>query len=204
MKSFAVPHFNISIFTKALVVLIFLIALSVSIGWSYPTAGEPNTPAVGEKAPDFSLNSLDGAPIKLSQELKKGPVVLIVLRGWPGYQCPYCTRQVGEFITRAKDIEANGASVLLVYPGPADKLKEHAEEFRGNKDIPKNFKLLIDPDYGFTNAYHLRWDAQGETAYPSTFVLDKSGNVKFALVSKTRGGRAKAEDVIKVLSTMDN
>jgi hypothetical protein len=58
----------------------------------------------------------------------------------------------------------------------------------------------MDPDYKFTNAYRLRWDAPRETAYPSTFVIDRERKVRFAKVSKTHGGRATASEVLKALA----
>ena len=45
-------------------------------------------PKVGDKAPDFTLRSLDDKTVRLSELTAKGNVVLFVLRGWPGYQCP--------------------------------------------------------------------------------------------------------------------
>jgi peroxiredoxin len=125
--------------------------------------------------------------------------VLVALRGFPGYQCPLCTAQVAQFVNRADRLQAAGASVILVYPGPADKLKRHAEEFIGDRSLPKPFRLLIDPDYSFTKAYALRWDAPHETAYPATFVIDKSRKIVFAKISKTHGDRAAVEDVLKAL-----
>src|SRR5262245_11638756 len=76
----------------------------------------PKRPAVGEKAPEFTLAALDGARVTLSAELKQGPVVLVLLRGWPGYQCPFCVRQFGEFLGRKADLAAAGARVLWIYP----------------------------------------------------------------------------------------
>ena len=159
----------------------------------------PATPEIGDTAPDFELTSLSGEQIKLSDTLAQGPVVLVMLRGYPGYQCPICTAQVGGMINKAKQLADKGAQVLLVYPGPADGLKAHAAEFVQGKDIPANFNLLLDPNYTFTNLYNLRWDAQGETSYPSTFVLDKDGKVLFAKVSHEHGDRAKIADVIAAL-----
>src|SRR5439155_9811161 len=132
----------------------------------------------------------------------KGPVVLLVLRGWVGYQCPLCTRQVGDFVKHAKELERAGAQVVMVYPGKAENVKKHAEDFENGKGIPAEFKLLVDPDLHFVNAWGLRWDAKGETAYPSTFVIDKDGVVRFAKVSHSHGDRASAADVLKSLADM--
>jgi peroxiredoxin len=164
------------------------------------TQAADKPPAVGEVAKDFELSALGGDAVKLSKLTDAGPVVLVVLRGYPGYQCPLCTRQVGELIGQADAVKAAGGQVVLVYPGPADGLKSHAQEFVRGKDYPAHFHLVLDPDYSFTNSYGLRWDARNETAYPSTFVLDNSRKVRFAKVSKTHGDRAKAADVLKALA----
>jgi thioredoxin-dependent peroxiredoxin len=150
-------------------------------------------PAVGEKAPDFTLNNLDGKPVKLSDKTAKGQVVLIVLRGYPGYQCPLCNRQVKEFASKAAEFE--GKQILLIYPGPAAK----AAEFVMDKNLPANIELLIDPDYTFTNQYGLRWDAPQETAFPSTFLLDSKRMVFFSKISKTHGGRTTVPEVLSEL-----
>ena len=152
------------------------------------------------KSHEFELSALDGKPVKLSKLTEIGPVVLVVLRGYPGYQCPICTRQFGEFLSKADGFKTAGAKVVFVYPGPSESLKQRAEEFVKGKDYPDHFQILLDPDYKFTTAYGLRWDAKGETAYPSTFVIDDKRKVRFATVSHSHGGRAKAEEVLKVLT----
>jgi thioredoxin-dependent peroxiredoxin len=156
-------------------------------------------PKVGDKAPDFEWTALDKGKVKLSALLKKGPVVLVLLRGYPGYQCPFCTKQVGSLMGKAGKFDDAKAQVVLVYPGPADGLKAHADEFIQGKDIPKNFRLVLDPDYDFTKKYDLRWDAPHETSYPSTFVIDEKGKILFAKVSHSHGDRATTEEILKAL-----
>lgn len=163
------------------------------------TTDTGKTPSVGDTAPDFTLEALSGGKVKLSAVTSKGPVVLIVLRGFPGYQCPICTAQVGQLISDAPRFEAAKAKVILVYPGPADSLKKRADEFVKGKALPKNFTLLLDPDYTFTKQYGLRWDAPNETAYPSTFVLDSTRKITFAKISRSHGDRAKNADILKAI-----
>jgi len=138
-------------------------------------------------------------PVELQRLVTNRPVVLVVLRGWPGYQCPICTRQVHDFATDAAEFSAQNAQVLMVYPGPAEQLKAHAQEFLQNKQWPKDFLFVIDPDYAFTQALGLRWDAKNETAYPSTFIIDQQKKVRFAHVSYGHGGRVSATDALKAL-----
>ena len=172
-----------------------------SVGASAQTALRPQaTPTVGDRARDFTLQSLDGATVRLSEEMARGPVVLVVLRGWPGYQCPFCTRQFGDYRANAAKFDKSGAGVLFVYPGPGDGLKTHAEAFTSSTAIPAAFRILLDPDYTFTQAYGLRWDAPKETAYPSTFVLDRNGTVTFAQTSRAHGDRVPTDVVLKALA----
>ena len=179
------------------VALMPVIALS---GASVARAAEA-PPAVGQMAKDFELTALDGKSVKLSTLNDAGPVVLVVLRGYPGYQCPICSKQFAELIGKADEFKSLGAQVVFVYPGPADQLKAHADEFVQGRAYPDNFRILLDPAYSFTNAYGLRWDAPKETAYPSTFVIDPQGKITFAQVSKTHGGRSKVADVIGALGS---
>jgi peroxiredoxin len=156
-------------------------------------------PAVGEKAPEFTLSTPEGKSLRLSEELSKGPVVLVVLRGYPGYQCPYCNRQVQDFIQKAQGFADAGARVVLVYPGPPQDLGARANEFLADKKLPNNIQLVLDPGYDFTNMYRLRWDAPHETAYPSTFLIDRQGVIFFSKVVKEHGGRTTAAEIIDAL-----
>jgi thioredoxin-dependent peroxiredoxin len=176
---------------RALISLAALAAL-VSLAAAAP-------PSVGDKAPDFKLSSPGGKSVRLSDVVSKGPVVLVVLRGYPGYQCPYCNRQVQDFIQKAQGFADVGARLVLVYPGPPQDLDAKANEFLADKKIPENFALVLDPGYEFTNLYGLRWDAPHETAYPSTFLIDRQGVVFFSKIVKEHGGRTTAGEVLDAM-----
>ncbi len=156
-------------------------------------------PKIGETAKDFELKSVTGDSVKLSKTTENGPVVLVVLRGYPGYQCPICSQQVGQLLNTAEEFKSAGVQVLFVYPGPSSKLVERAKEFVADKTIPDHFQLLVDPDYAFTKAYHLRWNAPNETAYPSTFIIQKDRKISFAKISKAHDGRTTPEEILKQL-----
>ncbi|OYW20905.1 MAG: bacteriocin [Planctomycetales bacterium 12-60-4] len=180
--------------------LLAALAYFVTAAAQAPCMASDDPPKVGQTVADFELPALDGGTVKLSDAAKTGPVVLVVLRGFPGYQCPVCNKQVGQFLGQAEAFKAAGATVLMVYPGVKMNLKQRAEEFMTGKTLPDHFRLLVDGDYKFTNAYNLRWDAPNKTAYPSTFIIQPDMKVSFAVVSKTHGGRAQAGDVLKALS----
>jgi len=163
--------------------------------------GSAETPKVGDKAPAFSLSTPSGTSIQLANQQSKGPVVLVILRGFPGYQCPYCQKQVHDFVEHASEFAAKNLSVLLVYPGPPADLDQHAKEFLAKQSgLPSNIVLVVDPEYKVTNLYGLRWDAPHETAYPSTFILDKEGEILFEKISHSHGDRVSAQEVLDRVS----
>ena len=167
-----------------------------SFGLVNPNMDQKSPPQVSESAPNFQLKTLEGKQVTLTDLQKEGPVVVVVLRGFPGYQCPLCTRQVGSLLKAGSDFKAASAKVVFVYPGPAGQLDTKAKEFMKGMKLPAPFIMVTDPSYKFTNAYGLRWDAPRETAYPSTFVVGKDGKVTFAVVSKGHAGRSKTADVV--------
>jgi peroxiredoxin len=127
--------------------------------------------------------------------------VLIVLRGYPGYQCPLCNEQAADFLNRSDKFQEKKATVVFVYPGPADNLKRYAEEFLAERKLPDHYLLVTDSDFKFTNDYGLRWDAPKETAYPSTFVIGTDRKVKFVHTSRKHDGRAGSAEVLKAMES---
>jgi peroxiredoxin len=174
----------------------FQIAPLLLAAGSLAAASAATPPQMGQKAPDFTLTNANGKSVRLSELTASGPVALIVLRGYPGYQCPYCNRQAQDLIHNAAAFEQAGVRVVMVYPGPAQDLNSHAAEFLKDKSLPASFEMLLDPGYDFTNLYGLRWDAPRETAYPSTFLLDRHGVVFFSKIGTEHGGRTTATELL--------
>lgn len=175
-----------------------LVALSAMF---FGTALFAETPAVGAKAPDFTLSTPTGKTVQMSKQLRTHGLVLVVLRGFPGYQCPYCVKQVHDFVEHAAGFAAKNVRVLLVYPGPPADLDQRAKEFLAKQsDLPANIVLVTDPDYKMTSAYGLRWGMPHETAYPSTFILDKNRTVLFEKISRSHADRLSAQDALDQLA----
>ena len=81
-----------------------VLAVICAISMGAPAFAE--TPAVGAKAPDFTLSTPTGSAVRMSQVQRGHDLVLVVLRGFPGYQCPYCVRQVHDFVDHASEFRA--------------------------------------------------------------------------------------------------
>lgn len=164
-------------------------------------------PAVGSKAPPFELSVQgEGGLVTLSELAKDGPFAVIVLRGFPGYQCGICNRQVGALINRARSLaSATGNKprrIVLIYPGPAESLDSKAKAFMGSRRLPDPFVLLTDPDMEMVSDWGLRWKARSETAYPAAFVIDRSKRVRWTKVSDSHSGRAGADELIRVFKSL--
>ncbi|MEM7144133.1 MAG: redoxin domain-containing protein [Verrucomicrobiota bacterium] len=176
--------------TRSLILLLSAALISI-------TTAAP--PAVGDKVPALELADLDGKIVSLENILKKTPAVVVFLRGWNGKQCPLCSRQFGDFLTKAADFADQNYSVVFVYPDHDDKdaTVEHATDFSKEVRLPENFYFLLDPGVTAGKDFNLFWDAKKETVYPSLFLLNQDGIVQFAKVSNSHGGRVSAKDALK-------
>lgn len=185
--------------TKLLIITIFTI-LSFEQGLAEKIAVGPKE---GSKFLDFSATTMNGASFQLSKLVEKGTVVLVMLRGFPGYQCPVCSTQVAGYIAKAEEFENENTPVVFIYPGKVKDLDKKAKEFTGpleeKEDLPSNFIFVVDHDYAITNLLGLRWDVPKETAYPATFVIDHKGYIQYAKVSDSHYGRATADEILEFL-----
>lgn len=78
---------------------------------------ERNALKPGDLAPDFTLPDATGKPVKLSERLKDGPVVLKFYRGgW----CPYCNLELRAYQKALPELEAVGAQLIAVSPESPD------------------------------------------------------------------------------------
>jgi peroxiredoxin Q/BCP len=182
------------------IAMILISALIAGLVGCVAKFGSPNVSVIkpGSASPSITLRSLEGKDVPLASLQATGPLVYIQLRGWVGYQCPLCTKQVGELLAHAKDFEAAGAQVVLAYPGSDSEVDARAREFIAGKDFPDNIHSLLDPDLAAVNALGLRWDAPNETAYPAALIL-RDGKIAFSKISTSHAGRAGVDELLKAL-----
>jgi peroxiredoxin len=178
----------------------FLLTLFALVTLGPLLAAEPKSVAVGEIAPDFNLPVVgEDEFITLKDANKDGPIVVVILRGYPGYQCPLCSEQVGSLANRAATLAKLTKRVILVYPGEASMLDKHAEQFMSARTLPEPLLLVRDPDFKAVEAYGVRWKAPRETAYPAAFVIDKNGRVRWSKISESHAGRATTDEIVREL-----
>ena len=117
-------------------------------------------PSVGSIAPDFTLESLSGERIHLSQ-YKGKPVLINFWATW----CTPCKLEMPAIQSRY-DETRTGFTVLAVnFDEPKEKVQTFVQE------LGLTFKVLLDPGGKIQNLYHVR-------GYPSTFLVDRDGVIQ--------------------------
>ena len=186
-----------------LAMLVLLTGFNVHSACGEDTAAVTKSLPVGEKAINFDLAVVgEDNFLELRDEYDKGPVVVVVLRGYPGYQCPLCNQQVGALINRVKALKQYAKRIILVYPGEASALEQHSERFMGSRRIPEPIVLVRDPGMKMVSEWGLRWNAPRETAYPATYIIKGNGRVAWRKISKSHAGRTSVEEILKELKKL--
>ncbi|TWT82487.1 AhpC/TSA family protein [Planctomycetes bacterium CA13] len=181
---------------------IMLLATAVLVNADEPAKTGPL--AVGDKAINFELPIIgENSYVNLEDEIRKGPVVVVVLRGYPGYQCPLCNQQVSSLINRAKKLAESCQRVILVYPGKANMLEQHAEEFMGSRSIPDPMVMVRDDAMKMVTEWGIRWNSPRETAYPATYVINQNGRVAWSKISDSHAGRSRPEEILQAIRKLE-
>jgi peroxiredoxin len=104
--------------------------------------------AVGATAPDFSAQASQGGkqfPFKLSEALKKGPVVLYF---FPAAFTSGCTIEAHEFAEASEDYKKLGATLIGVTAGNIDRLTEFSVS-----ECRSKFPVAADPGAKIAESY---------------------------------------------------
>jgi len=169
----------------------------------------------GTKAPDFTLTNANGKEVKLSDELKKGPVVLVFYRGaW----CPICNIHLRSLQKSLPAFQKQGAQVIAVSPQKPSFSKKQLE------DHPLPFEVLSDLDFKVLKAYNLYFDfdpalnglykkfgidveaynGEGRLGLPApaTFIIAKDGTIKGGMANIDYMQRMEPAAIIAVLKAL--
>ncbi len=167
----------------------------------------------GMKAPDFTLKAPNGEVVKLSEELKKQPVVLMFYRGqW----CPLCTRYLAEFQKSVPEITKKGARVIAITPETNEGISKTVEKTKIDFTVLHDVGESVMSDYkvlfAVTEDYQERirdgkeidiamnnGKTEAQLPVPATYVIGQDGIIKFAQFDLNYRNRASVEDIVKHL-----
>lgn len=119
---------------------------------------------LGQEAPDFELNGLNGRPIRLSHY--RGQAVL--LNFWATW-CGYCLEEM-PLISEYAQRYTNRMVVLAVSEGESAQV---VQEFTDAHPFP--FIFVLDPSYRLNSPYRLE-------GYPTTYFIDAAGIVRYEVI----------------------
>ena len=145
--------------------------------------GTATIPQVGDKAPAFTLESIDGKSISLSDF--QGKTVIIV---FTSVNCKECEIQMPYLVGAYQ--QANGQLMVLdIYHMIFDP--RLVRDYVTNKQFI-TFPALPDPNNTVANSY-------GATRYPPTnFIIDAAGIIKFKKIGGFQS-QQEIEDILKSL-----
>lgn len=131
------------------------------------TGGLIPSPREGFLAPDFTLDSLSGAPISLS-DMRGKAVVLNLWASW----CPPCRAEMPAIQRVYQENHERGLEVLAVNMTAQDNLAA-VEKFV--QEFNLTFPILLDTSGEVGNTYLMR-------ALPTTFFIDQEGVIQRVIV----------------------
>ena len=128
----------------------------------------------GSRAPDFELPDETGRPVRLSERLADGPVVLFF---YPAAMSGGCTAEVCHFRDLAAEFAAAGAQPIGISIDTMEK------QHRFAKSTGIGFPLVSDGDGAVARAYGVK-RKYITPVKRATFVIDTDGVIREVVASE--------------------
>jgi peroxiredoxin len=187
--------------------------LSVFMTLTLSAQNSPRGLNLNDQAPGFTARDQHGKNISLSDELKKGAVVLVFYRGqW----CPYCNRQLKQLEDSVSLIQQKGATVLTITPEVQENIEKtisktkvsysilHDEGLRIMKSYDVAFKV-DDKTIETYKKYGIDFmKANGEEnganlPVPAVYVISKEGKIIYKYFDTDYRKRASVKEILSHL-----
>lgn len=166
-----------SLTKRSLLAGLIAVGSTLAVGSAPTMAGDAVAPAT-----EFSLTSLAGQPVTLSQF--KGNVVLVNF--WATW-CGPCQQEMPLLDQMYKKYKPAGFTLLGVN---VDKEAPPVKELLARK--PVSFPVLLDPENAVSRAYKV-------ADMPSSVIIDRKGNVRYIHRGYRPGDENEYQDRIRQL-----
>lgn len=216
-----------TLFTAVLVLISFsVIAQDIRLPEKLPELAETRSTdlgkaevglKVGDKPADFTVLTHKGKDVSLGELAKSNAPILVVF--YRGGWCPYCNVQIRQLAEAWPEFEKRGITPVLI---SVDKPDASAMA-KATYEIP--FPVLSDPELKAHEAFDVVVEIDDATAEkyktygivledwsgkdhhkiaaPGIFLLDASGTVQWAHVSKDYKTRPSVTQLLEMLDTRD-
>jgi peroxiredoxin len=204
-------------------VTLLISSLAVSICQQGVAAGTLELPAraedispkqVGDRAPAFTVQTVDNEPYNFDPDHLERPTILISFRGgW----CPYCNMHLSELKDVIPEIKQAGFDVLFLSNDRPDQLYDSLKQETQEDIDGLDYLILSDADIVAARALGTAFvvsdrvpsylDEKGRDyqdssisrhqalAVPAVFVIDKSGEIRFAYANPDYKVRLPADEL---------
>lgn len=153
---------------------------------------------IGDKAPLFSLKDNKGKTVDLKSILKGNQSVVLFF--YRGQWCPHCNKHIKNLQDSLQLLTAKGAYIIGVSPETSTGIDQTVNKTKAS------FSIISDRDYKVMKAYKVNYVmepgladrykkggldialANGQADYvlpvPATYIIDKSGKIKYVFFDK--------------------
>jgi peroxiredoxin len=149
-----------------------LAAVLILVGVGRPAAD-------GLKAPDFTIEDLDGDNFTLSELLENGPVVISFWATW----CKPCIRELPHLQEMYNTYRDRGFSMLAISVDSPRSLSKVKSFIKGHN---YTFTVLLDPNKDVSRKFNAH-------LFPYTFVINTEGEIVYKSYGYRPGDEKKVE-----------
>lgn len=171
--------------------------------------------SIGDPMPGFALPNADGATVRSSDLLGKGPLVVTFYRGgW----CPYCNLELRAYQAQIARLRAAGATIVAISPEIPDEASKTADREELAFDVLSDTGNAVARSFGLVfrlgddmveifrrNGNDLEkrnGDGSWELPIPGTFVVDTDGRIALADVDPDYTRRVDPGQVIAAVERL--
>lgn len=149
---------------------------------------------VGQELSQRRFLGAGGAVVDLDAYRDQGSVVLVILRGFAGSVCPYCTAQTRALSAGVGRFKEAGAQVIYVYPGSAASVPVFLNSLKtlSTQGTLPELPVLLDVDLAFVRSLGI----EGELAKPTSIVIDRRGRISYAYVGRDLTDRPTVDKLL--------
>jgi peroxiredoxin len=150
------------------------------------------SPAAGERAPDFSLQSTSGEVVSLASFAGRKAVLLAF---FPLAFTSTCTTELCAFTEDFDQFTGHDVEVLPISVDSVPTLREFKRKYDMKVDLLSDFKREASSAYGtlWQDAYF------SNRAY---FLVDKAGTVRWAHVEANPGERRENREILEQIAKL--
>ena len=149
-------------------------------------------PVVGERAPDFTLQSTSGESVTL-RDFRGERAVLLAF--FPLAFTSTCTAEMCAFSEDFDQFEGSGVAILPVSVDSVPTLKEYKAKYAMHTDLLSDFKREVSRAYGVLI----------EDRFFSTrayFLIDREGVVRWAHVEENPSHRRENSEILEHIAEL--